>query len=124
MPQGTAQVKQSATATHDEFAIIGVDDATGAPSVGVEFERVVAQMKKPRLRIMAGRGQQAVPEEELPLLSCCAIGREVLGRKVPWVSGHSFHKSSSSLNVSDLLHGLNLSSPRSTHFPWIAKSCA
>jgi hypothetical protein len=41
-------------------------------------------MKQPGLRIMAGRSQNRIAEQELPFLGWHAKGRKLLRRKVPW----------------------------------------
>jgi hypothetical protein len=79
MAHGCFQMEQRATAAHGQFAVLRVHDAAGAAAVGIEFQVIVAGMKLPRLRIVAGRREYSVTEEEFPFLGRRSTGREVFG---------------------------------------------
>src|SRR6266498_26856 len=99
MTHGAPQMEERAAAAHDELAVVRIDDGAGSTAIRVKFQRVVTNLEKPRLRIVAGRSQHGVTQEELPLLRRRAVGRKVFGRYAPRVSGNSFHRSSFDLNV-------------------------
>src|SRR5205814_6930924 len=62
MAHGVAQMKERAAAAHDELPVIRIDDGAGAAPIRVKFQRVVANVEKPRLRIVAGRSQHGVTQ--------------------------------------------------------------
>ena len=99
-------MEERAAAAHDELAVVRIDDGAGSAPIRAKFQRVVANVEKPRLRIVAGRSQHGVTQEELPLLRRRAVGREVLGPYAPRVSGNRFHRLSFELNVAEFVSRL------------------
>jgi len=92
-------MKERTAAAHDKLAVAGIYHRAGSAPIGIKLQRVFANVEEPRLRIVAGRSQQGVFQKELPLVRCCAIGREVVGRYAPRISGYRFHRLSFDGNV-------------------------
>ena len=78
-----AEMEKRATATDDQLAVVGIGDAAGAGAIGVKFDFVGANMKKPGLGVVARRREHSVAKEKLPLVLRGTVMRKILRRDVP-----------------------------------------
>src|ERR1051326_8059916 len=62
--EGDSQMKQRRAATHDQLAILRIDDRQRAGEVRVQLDDVAANAEPPRLRLVRGRRKNRVAHEK------------------------------------------------------------
>ena len=80
---GSPQMKDRRAATHDQFAILRIDDWQRAGEVRVHLDHVSMDPESPRLRIVRGRRKDRVAYYEPEFLLGTSFRGKVISRHLP-----------------------------------------
>jgi hypothetical protein len=91
LAHGDAQIEQCRPAANGQLPVVWIDNGERSRSIREEIDAGIADGEEPGLRIVDGRCQDRIVEQEGELLSECSLGRERPWRNTPSIHGVRGH---------------------------------